>query len=282
MVSTQVISVDTPPPPVLQDAIAILAMVRETVAAMSGEQATLHDSLTGSASRFERLATLENLHEVQALLLEEVAALKRVTEERQAAWEQTFEAFGKRVSTLEHQLDRTRQEASLDPLTGVANRRTLERACRDWLEPNRPGFVMAMVDVDDFKAINDTQGHGVGDQVLIAIAGTLSRSMRAGDLVARLGGDEFAILAVGLTLPQAEGRFNAIGRAVQDAIRPLVKYELSASVSIGVAERSAGDTMETLQRRADEALYQAKKHGKGRVASKSTPLIRDLMKGRHR
>ena len=139
---------------------------------------------------------------------------------------------------------------------------------------------MAMIDVDNFKTINDGHGHGVGDQVLVTVAGTLARSLRGGDLVARLGGDEFAILAVGFTLPQAESRFAVIGRAVHDACHPLAPGGLSASISIGVAECSAGDTLESLQQRADAALYQAKKNGKGRVASKSSPFIRDLMKRR--
>ena len=81
---------------------------------------------------------------------------------------------------------------------------------------------MAMIDVDDFKTINDRHGHAVGDRVLAAVAETLARSLRADDLVARLGGDEFAILAACLTLSQAEGRCASIGRAVQNACRPIV------------------------------------------------------------
>jgi diguanylate cyclase (GGDEF)-like protein len=139
---------------------------------------------------------------------------------------------------------------------------------------------MAMVDVDDFKAVNDRCGHAIGDKVLVTVAQTLSASVRSDDLVARLGGDEFAILAAGLTLTQAEGRFGGITRAVHGACRPLVEEGMTASISVGLAEYSAGDTLDSLQQRADTALYQAKKSGKGRVAAKATPLIRDLMKER--
>jgi diguanylate cyclase (GGDEF)-like protein len=252
---------------------ALVDTVRETVAAIAGD----HETLAGSAERFERLARVDDLRQIQAQLLTEVATLKRITIERRAAWQQTFHDFGTRLTSLETQLDRSRREAAVDPLTNVANRRTFERTCREWLEPSRPGFAIAMVDVDDFKAINDRYGHATGDRVLVAVAETLVGSLRSGDLVARLGGDEFAILAAGLTLRQAEGRLAVIGAAVRAACRPLVEEGLSASISIGVAECSAGDTLQSVQHRADTALYQAKRDGKGRVAAKASPLIRDLL-----
>jgi diguanylate cyclase (GGDEF)-like protein len=259
---------------------SLVATVRETVAMIAGDQATLNETLAGSAGRFERLATLTDLQQIQAQLAQEVATLKRITIERREAWEKKFKDFGARLSNLETQLDRTRREAAVDPLTNVANRRTFEQKCREWLKPNRPGFVMAMIDVDDFKAINDRHGHAVGDRVLVVVAETLVRQLRADDVVARLGGDEFVIMAACLTLTQAESRFAAIGRAVQNACRELVPDGTVPSISIGVAECSAGDTLESLQLRADEALYQAKKNGKGRLATKASPFIRDLRKDR--
>ena len=254
----------------------LVTMVRDTVAAIGGDQAQMHDALTGSAARFEQLARTNDLQQIQAQLATEVAMLKRVTMERRAAWERAAQEFGTRLSTLETQLDRTRREAAVDPLTSVPNRRTFERTCREWLKPNRSGFVMALVDVDNFKAINDQYGHAVGDRVLVGVAQALAKSLRAEDLVARLGGDEFAILVAGLPLPQAEGRFAAIGRAVQNACRPLVQDGTAPSISIGLAECSAGDTFDSLHQRADAALYQAKRGGKGRVAAKASPLLRDL------
>jgi diguanylate cyclase (GGDEF)-like protein len=94
--------------------------------------------------------------------------------------------------------------------------------------------------------------------------------------VARLGGDEFAVMAAGLTMRQAEQRFSAIGRAVQHACREIVNDEAASGISIGLAECSAGDSLESLRARADSALYQAKRTGKGRLATKASPFIRDL------
>jgi diguanylate cyclase (GGDEF)-like protein len=258
---------------------AVIAMVQETVKAMAGENASVDVTLSGSADRFERLARVDDLQRIQAQLVSEVATLKRVTLERRQAWEQTSLEFGSRLSTLEKQLDHTRREASLDSLTGIANRRTFERTCREWLEPNRPGFVLAMIDVDNFKQVNDQCGHAVGDQLLVSVAETLSASLRAGSLVARVGGDEFALLVADITLRQAEARFAAVGRAVQAACRLVVQDGDAPSITIGVAECSAGDTLQSLQQRADAALYEAKRSGKGRVATKASPLMRDLLRG---
>lgn len=260
----------------------LAAMVREAVATVAGDQASLDDTLTGSAERVERIASANDLQQIQAELAEEVLRLKRIAVERRIAWERTLGEFQTRLTRLERQLDHTKREASIDPLTNVANRRTFERTCREWLLPNRIGFVMAMADVDDFKVINDRYGHAIGDRLLATIAQTLGRSLRADDLVARLGGDEFAILGAGLTLAQAEGRLMGIVKLVQNACRLVVPEGPPPSISIGVTERAAGDTLESLRQRADEALYQAKRHGKGRVATKASPLIRDLMKNHPR
>ena len=272
--------VDASVPPAADDAAGtladVLAMVRETMATLAGAGERFDERLAGSAEAFERLANVNDLRQIQKLLFEEVASLRRITIERRAAWDKTVEDFGDRLTTLETQLDHTRREASVDPLTNVANRRAFERTCREWLGPNRPGFIMAMVDVDDFKSFNDRHGHGVGDRVLVAVAETLVRSFRTDDVVARLGGDEFAVMAAGLTMRQAEQRFTAIGRAVQQACREIVGDDAASGVSIGLAECSAGDSLESLRARADSALYQAKRSGKGRLATKASPFIRDL------
>jgi diguanylate cyclase (GGDEF)-like protein len=260
---------------------ALVAMVRETVATVTGNQASLDETLTGSAERFARLAQVNDLRQIQAQLVQEVSTLKRIAAEKKEAWEQTFSQLGTRLTTLETQLNDTRKEAAIDPLTNVANRRTFERACHEWLGPSRPSFVLALIDVDNFKTVNDELGHAMGDRILVTVAQTIANSQREADLLARIGGDEFAVLAAGIRLSQAEARFTTIARNVAKACRELTgSDEIAPSISVGLAEVSAGDTLESLQQRADTALYQAKRHGKGRVATKSTALIRDLLNRR--
>jgi diguanylate cyclase (GGDEF)-like protein len=259
---------------------ALLGMVQEAVAMLTGNQTTLEETLTGSADRFARLATVNNVREIQAQLVREVTTLKRITLERRTSWEQTFQEFGARLSGLETQLDSTRREAAVDPLTNIANRRTFERTCQQLMGASQPRFVMGMIDVDDFKTINDRHGHAVGDRVLVAIAETLSRSFRSDDLVARLGGDEFAVLATSLSLAQAHSRFGAIIKVVKQACREILP-DFATTVSTGLAEFSGGDTAGSLQERADLALYEAKRQGKGWLVAKESPFTRDLLKGRN-
>ena len=181
------------------------------------------------------------------------------------------------IENLERQLMFTKKEASVDPLTGIANRRTFDSLLAEWMR--RPGlqFVLAFIDVDDFKSINDTHGHMAGDQVLIAIANRLAQSFRSDDVVARIGGDEFAVLVSQLTLRQAEGRFSKLVAGLfpppGDGTLPCLP-----KVTCGLAEFSAGDTPASLCVRADQAMYAAKRLGKHRVVAKEQAFVRDLMK----
>jgi diguanylate cyclase (GGDEF)-like protein len=134
-----------------------------------------------------------------------------------------------------------------------------------------------MFDLDDFTAINDTGGHAAGDAVLQAVAQTLKTSVRKHDLVARIGGDEFALIGSSVTLRDAEPRIRSIV-ATLATVPTGLQEPARVSVSCGLAEYCAGDTLESLQRRADQALYDAKRHGKNRVVVKSPPFIRDLLR----
>jgi diguanylate cyclase (GGDEF)-like protein/PAS domain S-box-containing protein len=159
--------------------------------------------------------------------------------------------------------------ASHDALTGLFNRRRFEEEMRGRLaEARRYGGVGAMLllDLDGFKAINDTHGHQAGDAVLIAVGELLRKSTRETDSVARFGGDELAVL-----LPHAD---SAAARACAEKLlaaiqRIVVNYkgvELRVGVSIGVARYLVdGETPEALYAAADAALYRAKRGGKNRV-----------------
>lgn len=254
-----------------QEMAALVALVREAVITVGAEVGSMHDTVDQSAGRFHAIGALDDPRQIKERLAAEVKALKHVAAERRQVWESTSRKFSERVETLERQLNTSRTEASLDSLTGVANRRTFDKTLHDWVHSAKSRFVLAMFDLDDFKSINDTKGHAAGDQVLIGLAQSLLGSVRPGDIVSRLGGDEFAILATDLTLRQAENRFSK-------TIADLAASDVPAKVSCGLAEFSAGDTYESLFERADQALYAAKRGGKARVATKARAFIRDLMK----
>ncbi|MDQ3769481.1 MAG: GGDEF domain-containing protein, partial [Actinomycetota bacterium] len=151
-------------------------------------------------------------------------------------------------------------QALTDELTGLGNRRALLEAAADPIE----GLAVVVFDIDDFKAVNDTHGHAVGDAVLREIAARCRREVRGGDVLGRLGGDEFVVLLPGAGLGGAQRVADALRAAV--AARPIDADGVAVSVtlSLGVAAGPA-ENLEALLARADEALYQAKREGRGRL-----------------
>ncbi|SEK66143.1 diguanylate cyclase with GAF sensor [Pseudoxanthomonas sp. GM95] len=151
-----------------------------------------------------------------------------------------------------------------DPLTGLPNRRALAMALRMAMDKHMAGrgegVCVALLDVDHFKVINDVHGHAIGDLVLVALADML-RSHSAGGMAARYGGEEFVILFPDSTAEQARLQCEFLRNAAT-----LLPVNLPITVSIGVAEcRRQDDTPDAAFKRADEALYAAKRGGRDRV-----------------
>jgi diguanylate cyclase (GGDEF)-like protein len=146
---------------------------------------------------------------------------------------------------------RDRESAGLDDLTGALRRdRGLADIEREINRARRTDgqLVLAFVDVDGLKAVNDTYGHAAGDQLLRDLVDALRAGLRSYDLVVRYGGDEFVCALPGADVETAQRRF-------RDAAGELRERNTSASISVGLAELKSGDTVETLLGRADSALY---------------------------
>jgi diguanylate cyclase (GGDEF)-like protein len=160
---------------------------------------------------------------------------------------------------------RLRELATRDPLTGLANRRSLFDVAAAWREAGHAMAVL-MIDLDHFKRINDEHGHEAGDAVLRAFAEVLRQHARDGDLGVRYGGEEFLWLAHGATrddLPRLGARLLEATRALRIALAD--GRALAVTVSIGAATMRDGEAIDALVRRADAALYAAKGGGRDRV-----------------
>ncbi len=156
-----------------------------------------------------------------------------------------------------------------DPLTGLANRRQLDRDLMLEIERSarhaRP-LSFFMLDIDHFKRVNDTFGHAVGDAVLVEVAHLLAEQMRAGDTVYRYGGEEFAVLARDTDSHGAVVVAERLRRVVEQRYATKAKGDLSVTISVGIAELGAAlDTADLIVAAADAALYAAKRNGRNRV-----------------
>jgi len=159
-----------------------------------------------------------------------------------------------------------REQALTDPLTGISNRRALEVALADHCA-GVEGFALMQLDLDRFKQVNDTLGHAAGDHVLAEVARVLTQETRASDTLARLGGDEFVILLSGMS--DAQLALQVADRITRRLSRPIpfegTPCRIGASGGLVVIPPRAFPRPDALLRQADDALYEAKRAGRGRT-----------------
>ncbi len=172
------------------------------------------------------------------------------------------------VTAARRATDELTYQASHDPLTGLANRslfdERLARAISRVGDGDHGWNAVLMLDLDDFKAVNDTFGHPAGDELLVQIARRFERVTRSSDTLCRLGGDEFVYLVEGMTSPQTANE--VAERLLHQFDEPFDIFgtSLVQRASVGVATGPGDLDGEALLRNADVALYDAKRRGKGR------------------
>jgi two-component system, cell cycle response regulator len=184
-----------------------------------------------------------------------------------------FDAFELRARVraalrTKHLQDMLFEHAHIDPLTGLPNRRALmERLQQEWARIERHGGHLSfiMTDIDSFKSINDRFGHHVGDKILQQVAGVLTKQCRENDLPARFGGDELAVVVPGENAATAVHLAERCRHAIAKACVAVQQEMIGVTASFGVADATGVSSLGALMRRADEALYQAKKAGRNQV-----------------
>jgi diguanylate cyclase (GGDEF)-like protein/PAS domain S-box-containing protein len=167
-----------------------------------------------------------------------------------------------------HKIRNLEQTITIDPLTKIGNRRhgeiRLKSALMEYQETKNP-FGLLFVDIDNFKQINDTYGHEMGDRVLYVVANTLRLNLRQTDAITRWGGEEFMIL-VDTSLPTALREIaEKLRNLIERSHLQLAEAEIGVTVSIGATLVYETDTAETIVARADRLMYQSKTAGKNRV-----------------
>ena len=187
----------------------------------------------------------------------------------ESALAKTREDLAMRVAEIEMLNAQLREQAIRDPLTGLYNRRyfheTIERDLCAASATEESTAILA-VDVDHFKRVNDTHGHAVGDQVLVALGGVIERCVAAPGLACRFGGEEFVIVLPGTGAGAARARAEELRVAFATTAVHAAAGALYSTISIGVSAMRAGEeSIDAALARADHALYDAKRAGRDRV-----------------
>jgi diguanylate cyclase len=200
--------------------------------------------------------TVQSEHSAQ--LFKQIMAANELLQKRLLDAESTLQAQSVELNTY-------MTEARTDVLTGLMNRRAfdeeLNRRFAIFRRQGIPAGVM-LLDVDRFKAVNDTYGHAVGDAVLVGIADALKRAVRETDMLARYGGEEFAVVITGLSPVEFAQAAERLRRAVESSEVRTEGHVLRPTVSCGVTQLMLGDDMDAVFHRADKSLYAAKKDGR--------------------
>src|SRR5579871_2174543 len=245
----------------------LLEDTAQSASAASTQAANFGQSLQDHARQLADPQDQNAVRQIVSSMLEDTQRMQTLTSDLS----EKLMARTNEVNALTENLRRAQSEALLDSLTGLKNRRGLERAFED-LQREPPGLLgsaLLLADIDHFKVVNDTYGHVLGDKVIRAVAHVLRSSIKGRDVAARLGGEEFAILLPQTSLTGAAAVAEQIrGTVAQGRIcRPDGNESIGqVTLSVGVAVARPGDTMEALLERADAAMYDAKRAGRNRVS----------------
>jgi diguanylate cyclase len=230
--------------------------------------ATVRDSVDLAELQSQVLASLERMHEHVRHHLDDENARRAEAEAEAGRLRDELRNVEEKTFDLRRQVARTREAALRDPLTGLPNRRAyddrMEQEYARWKRFGDP-LALLVLDVDDFKKINDTFGHKAGDKTLIMIGKLLRERLRATDFIARFGGEELVVLLVGAGPENATRLAEEMRQAVETGGLHAHGKPVRVTVSGGLALFAAGDSPGEVFERADQAMYRAKQAGKNQV-----------------
>jgi diguanylate cyclase len=260
---------------------AMLASFVDRLGTMSAHTGDFHGKIEGYAERIAESDDFSHLSEIVRELLSETRGMQtdigRTRDELQAAQRRAVE-YETKVRDLESQLEHVSGLVCEDPLTSALNRRGLDEAFeKESARCQRSGQPMsvAVLDVDNFKILNDRLGHQAGDYALMHLVDVVREAIRPTDVLGRYGGEEFVILLPDTALEAAEAATVRVQRALTRRFFLHNNERQLITFSAGVAQFTKGESWDTILERADRALYEAKRLGKNRVvlAAPAVPPI---------
>jgi diguanylate cyclase len=197
-----------------------------------------------------------------------VQALVQQTQSRLQEQHSKASGLTQRVSELEQEMQRLSDEVCTDQLTQVANRRGLLQAFeveRARVERAGAPLAIGLLDIDNFKRLNDELGHGAGDEALKSLAALIGKTLRPTDMVARYGGEEFVVLLPDTPVDEAQVILTRLQRTLTGGLFMHEQKQVFVTFSAGVTSYHLPERIEDALERADQALYDAKRTGKNRT-----------------
>jgi diguanylate cyclase len=247
----------------------MLQVLGKGLKAMQGGDIIFLDVLDGHLDRMRDASSGVQVRTVSKRLESLIdATVAHATQEREAR-DRQISSLSESIRGLHQELDEVRVQMAEDPLTGLFNRGSFDDRLEAELNKARLApynFSLIMIDLDHFKAINDTHLHVGGDRVLIACAQAIQRVvLRKSDLCARYGGEEMAVLLTDCAFKDAARVAENIREAIEGVVLTLETGVANPTASLGVTSFVEGDRAETVIKRADMALYRAKRSGRNQV-----------------
>ena len=247
---------------------------------LGSQTGRFHESVGRYADVIERADTLESLAGAVREMVEESRTVQGLVDQTQRRLHDEHARatdLSQRVSELEGELRRLSDEVSTDQLTQIANRRgllqafdiecsRLQRSAVD--DPSgtvTPGLAIGLLDIDNFKRLNDDLGHAAGDEALKALAAMVAKTLRPTDVVARYGGEEFVVLMPDTPVDEGQQILTRLQRSLTGGLFMHENKQVFVTFSAGVTAFRVGERIEDALERADVALYQAKRAGKNRT-----------------
>lgn len=222
--------------------------------------------------KLEEIIELNDIRQIKEGIKQEVAQIKEHIQDKQAQDSKHMDDLVRNIAVLKVDLEKARHDSLTDGLTGAMNRLAFDTSIRERVNRSaivwKP-FALLMMDVDNFKQVNDRYGHAVGDRVLLALVEMAKTLTRKDDFIARYGGEEFAIILPETSFRQAMKKAQLLCKSLAktdykiDGAEPDSK--LCFTVSIGVSILHQVDSVESVIHRADKAMYEAKHLGKNQV-----------------
>jgi diguanylate cyclase len=249
----------------------MLAAFIDRLSQMSQSTGSFHELLEGSARQIE---SAKSLAEIAPVLKEVVGATRNIAKDTQLARDELHSMREQANSTqaqiakLHQELDRVSTQARHDPLTGALNRKGLEEALEREISTFRrkeTPLSVALLDIDNFKALNDSLGHAMGDSALTHLAQVARECMRPQDTLARYGGEEFVILLPDTAMEKGIEAMTRLQRELTKKFFLAGTEKVLITFSAGVAQVAPAEPGMDAIRRADQAMYLAKRSGKNRV-----------------